>query len=803
MIRTNQQAKPTQPIDLQMKFYFTIFGLLLFIPSFSQTTSNQLNIKNLIETYFQFDRENIHVQFNKNIYVNNEDIVFKGYVINKHKYLPANTTNVQLAIYNEQKQLVQKQLLFTSLGTFEGGIHLDEKFSSGKYYFHFYTNWMNNFIEDDSFTQVVEIINRSEPYQFSSKEPNWKSAKMEFFPESGKIISDIINKIGVKITDCNQKGIKIEGKIFDSKSNEITQFKTNEMGFGSFYLNPDNTEKYSVQIKTEKLNLTQAVPEAQKTGFAISYNNNLSNNILAVVVKTNTNCLPLYLNKKLTLLIHQNGNYILKEFALDATEPEKTLRFDKTILANGVNTIRIIDENLNELAERLVYIETFSKPEITLEAKTIANDSLILSVQSNSKKSNLSISILPENNICTSKKSSILGTMYLNGYLNQPEEETFSYFDIENKTRKSDIELLLLNQNKNKYSWSNIKSNPPKIVHPLTQGITLKGTIEKKITPNSKYKISLISMKNKVFEESIIDKNNLFTFENIYVHDSTVVLLQITNERNTIKNDKINLKVVVQDSISVFQPKINLLECPTIDNISEPFSFAKLSLDKSIINLEDVVIKGDSKKTKLIHMEKNTMAKAFKISDKDFGNFLDYLSIYGGYRTGFGGTNNSVYIKNKLGDIVRDTDASPTVYIDDQEVFDLNFLFNLSIEEVDEIYIDKMGYSNTNPTGSGTIKIYLKNNVKNDIFQSKNASFIVTNGFTKNIDFKNVPFESAKEFNFFGTLSWSPKVEIETNTSFEIKSLKANQKEIQVLLEGFSEDGELLSEIKKIPISNL
>lgn len=795
---------PNQTIPFEMKLNFTLFSLLIFIQSFSQTTNNPENVKNIVETYFHYDREAIHVQFNKTIYISNEIIAFKGYVINKNKYLPdANTTNVQLAIYNEQKQLIQKQLLFTSLGTFEGGIRLNEKFTSGKYYFHFYTNWMNNFTEDDSFTQEVEIINRNEPYYVKSKEPNWKTTKIEFFPESGKILNAIVNKIGIRLTDCNHRGIKTEGIVFDSKSKEITQFKTNEMGNGCFYLTPENNEKYSIQIKTEKLNLTQAVPETQKTGLAISYNNNLSNNILAIVVKTNDAGVSLYQNKKLTLLIHQNGNSVLKEFSFDTNETEKTLRFDKTSLANGVNTIRIIDENLNEMAERLVYIETNSKPEITLEAKTIANDSISLSVKTNSKKSNLSISLLPENNTCITNHSSILGTMNLNTYLAQAEEETYSYFDNDNKTRKLDIELLLLNQNKNKYLWTNIKSNPPKITHPFTQGITIKGNVEKKLVPNSKFKISLIAMKNKIFEEAPVDKNNQFIFENISVLDSTFVLMQMMNEKNVVKNNKINTKVVLLDSISVFQPRINLTNCPLINNTSEAFNFTKLGIDKNTIKLNDVVITGTSKKTKLVHKEKNAIAKAYKIKENEFGTLLDYINKIGEYRTGFGGTDNSVYIKNRQNSFVRTADASPTVYIDDLEVFDLNFLLNLSIEEVDEIYIDKMGFSNTNPGGLGTIKIYLKEGVKNNIFQTKNASFLITNAFAKNIVFKNASFETAKEFNYFGTLSWLPGVEMEANKSYEIKSLKGNQKEIQVLLEGFSEDGQLISEIRKIPVSNL
>lgn len=765
--------------------------------SFSQT-SNQENIKNLVETYFHYDRENIHVQFNKTVYVNNEDLVFKGYVINKNKFLPANTTNVQLAIYDENKKLVQKQLLYTALGTFEGGIHLNEKFTSGKYYFHFYTNWMNNFIEDDSFTKTVEIINRNEPYQFPSKEPNWKSAKIDFFPESGKIISDIINKIGIRITDCNQKGIQAEGKIFDSKFNEIAQFKTNEIGNGAFYLNPDANEKYTVQIKTEKLNLTQPLPEIQNTGLAISYNNNLSNNILAVVVKTNDAGLTQYQNKKLTLLIHQNANLILKEFTFDASEPEKTLRFDKTNLAKGVNTIRVIDEEMNEVAERLVYIEIISKPEVTLEAKSITNDSLKLSINSIFKKSNLSVSLLPENNNCMASKSSIIGTMYLNGYLKQPEEETYLYFDNDNKTRKADLELLLLNQNKNKYLWGNIKSTPNPIKYPFTQGITIKGKIQN-TNPNPKYKVSLISITNKIFEETTVDKNNQFTFKNVAIQDSDLVLLQIMNGEKIAENNTIKTKTIFLDSISIFQPKINLIDCPPINNTNEVFNFTKLSLDKGTINLNDVVV--TSTKKKLVHKEKNAMATAYKISENEFGNFLDYLNMNRDYEAGYNG-DGSVYIKNRKNSIVRNMDATPTVYLDDVEVFDLGLLISINMEDVDEVYIDKMGSSSTNPGGFGTIKIYLKQDARRDFFKPKISSVIIKNGFAKNITFNNTPFETTKEFKCFGTLSWIPKVEITANKSFDIKSLKGNQNKIQVLLEGFSEDGELISEIRKIPVAN-
>ena len=453
-----------------MRLNIIICSLLVFFSGFSQNIDNQQKIKSSIQNYFHFDRENIHVQFNKKIYVNNEDLAFKGYVHSKDDSAPhLNTTNIQLIIYNQSRQIVQKQLLYATLGTFEGGLHLNEKFTSGKYYFQFYTNWMNNFKEDDSFVETIEIIDKSETYNLESNEPDWKTAKATFFPESNTIINGIVNRVGIKITDCNHKGIAIDGVIIDSKSNEVTSFKTNTMGNGDFYFIPIAKETYTLKIHSDKVDISEQLPKIQETGITISYNNNLPNNILAVAIKTNNAGVDLYQNKKFILLIHQDGNSIQKEFTFNNKDPEQILGFDKKYLSNGVNSIRLIDENLNEVTERLLYIYGTPKAITTVEAKTIANDSIVLIGKTEASHANISISVLPGNNACVGYKKSILGTFYLNAYLEKPESETFFYYDLENKTRKQDMELLMLNQNRSKYFWNDIMANPPKINFPFAK----------------------------------------------------------------------------------------------------------------------------------------------------------------------------------------------------------------------------------------------------------------------------------------------------------------------------------------------
>jgi hypothetical protein len=741
----------------------------------------------------------IHVQFNKNKYVNNEDIAFKGYITSKNNTILAeSTTNIQLIVYNDQRQIIQKQLLFASKSTFAGGIHLNDKLKAGTYYFHFFTNWMHNFIEDDSFVQTIEIIDKKETYNFDSEEPNWKTAEIILFPEGGSIISDINNTVGVKITDCNQRGIQInDGIIVDSKSNEIAHFRTNQSGNGVFYINPDLNETYTLKIKSEKLTTTKLLPRIQQTGLIVTYKNNLSGQNLLINVKTNGKGVELYQNKKYNLLIQQNKNAVLKEISFNNKQTDQIVYFDKKYLSNGVNSIRLIDENLNEITERLIYNYGTIQPITTVEARTIANDSILLTGKTEVNQANLSVSVLPADNTCAEQKRSIIGTFYLNAYLEKPEINNYSYYDFENKMRKEEMELLMLNQNRSKYLWDNIKSNPPKMNYTFDKGVTISGKVEKVLKPNSKYKISLFSLKDNVFEETSIDEQNNYKFENFYARDSTVFILQLMDEKNVSAYTKMSTRVSSYITPLYLSIPFDNSNCPVLKNPNTNFTFSAPKLEDSTIELKEIAITNNTKKTTLAHSTEMSMnAQGFKIQEGQHGNVLDFIGR-NGYRTGIDNEQNEAYIRNSYS---KNSDNAPSVYIDDIQQTDFNFLFNLELSEVDEIYIDKSGLSDNSSRGVGTIKIFLKNGVKNKFFKIKYTSMIVTNGFTPNIEFKNSYFETQKEFYYFGTLNWTPTITLKDSPNFEVKLPKGNQKEIKVQIEGFTPEGQLISEIKKIPV---
>lgn len=747
-----------------MKLVASFFCLICCLNVFSQELSNQEKIKTLLDSYFLDDREIIHVQFNKNIYINSEHIAFKGYVFNNNRSVPyLGTSNVQLTIYNEKEEVVQKQLLFASSGMFTGGIQLNNNFKTGKYLFHFYSNWMNNFKEDDSFSQIIEINEINEPVHIALNKPNFKTAKIAFFPEGGAIINGISNTIGVRITDCNNQGLELNNiLIFDSKSQEVSHLNTNKMGIGVCYLKAEINEKYTLKTQLNEGNITQDLPAVQQTGIAIGYNNNLPNNKLAISVKTNEKGVEIYQNKKLNLLLQQNGYSVLKEINFDNKQNNQVLLIDKKYLQNGVNSIRLIDENLNEISERLIYNYAAIQPNVSLNAKVIANDSIVLTGTSNLTKGNLSTSILPEKNRGFDTKTSILGTYYLNTYLENPEIDNFTYFDQENKNNKRDLDYLMQVQTRSKIRWENIKANPPVITYKFNKGLTISGKVAGKANPNVNKTVSLISLKNNVFEKIKLEKDNTFKLENYFVQDSTVYMLQLENEKKGAVFSDIVAQISDNQSKFILPIRFNKDKCIVEKNTEDGIVFSASKL-KNTIDLEEVSIK-NKKKDVFTHSKGISVSSlAFKIDNQEFGNILDFIGR-NGFRTGV--NNGEAFI---LGTRDAFNGGSPEVFVDGVLLFDFNLLFDLDLDTVEEVYIDKTGVGSVRLNSTGTIKIFLKRGKENAFYISKASTLIATTGYSKNIAFKNFNFNTEKEFNLLGTLNWTPNIGLKENQNFEIK----------------------------------
>lgn len=140
------------------------------LPSYGQENKVE-EISSIVKNYYSLERENIHVHFSKTTFITNESIWFKGYVYYSKKNTPFfTTTNIFAVLKNAENKTLDTKLLYGSLGSFEGSFELPPSMASGSYYLQFYTNWMNNFSEDQSALYKIEVINPDTPGQNSTND---------------------------------------------------------------------------------------------------------------------------------------------------------------------------------------------------------------------------------------------------------------------------------------------------------------------------------------------------------------------------------------------------------------------------------------------------------------------------------------------------------------------------------------------------------------------------------------------------------------------------------------------------------
>ena len=775
----------------KLLFLFIIFFNFSFSQGLKMDKNSQKIISSL-ESYFMLERDNIHVQFNKNHYVTNEIIAFTGYVFSKKNNTPnGNTTNINLKIYDSEGKLVKKQLIFASEGTFTGGLQLNDTYKSGSYTFVFYTNWMNNFNENYAFEQKIQIYNHGEPLVIKTKTIDSNNIKVNFYPQAGKIIDNIGNTVGVKIIDCEQKGIEIKNiQILDSKLKEIAKFDTNKAGNGNFVFFADKDEKYTLNINSSLIKFSQPLPQIFEKGIVLTYNAHLPKNKIAIAVRTNEKGQQDVLNKKFYLLIHQNHNAILKDFSFLNNETEHVIILDKTYFSNGVNSLRLIDENLNQVCERLFYYNKTANLDIKLETQLSSNDTVRLKGNS-LPKGKVNISVLPENSIGIQEQSSILGTFYLNDYLSKPETNNYFYFDTNNKNKELDMDNLMLNQVNSKISWDNIINKTPKIEYTFNKGITIRGEIKSKVNLKNKRTINIVSTKDKVFEETEVDDKGVFEVKNFFAQDSTAFAIQLTNKNGLAKYSKIETNIIQDEKDYKFPIEIDKTNCKPLENQPED----KIIFDKYSIELSDVFIKLEKKDVLINESQVSGFAVGYKITDR-YGTVVDFLNERG-YVSGVDNETGQTFVRDSRG---RASGSTPSFRINGLQVLDLSELFYTFLSDVEEIYIDKDNYRFA---GSNVvIDIFLKTGVQKFTgYRAKHNIFIVSNGFAKNITFKNAFFNSAKQKNLFSTLHWSSNINLEENPNFAIKFDKSTQKNLFVKIEGLLEDGSLISQITKVKVN--
>lgn len=778
---------------------FVFITFILSMNIYSQNADTNPPIIDKLKSYFALERENIHLHLNKNTYLTNESIWFKGYTYNRKELLPFyNTMNVFVVLHNQTGTVISKQLTYANTGTFEGVFSDLKKLPSGNYYIQVYTNWMNNFQEDESSIYPIKIINTQKPSFYDTSKTNLETAKIEINPEGGTLINGVNNTVGIKIVDGFNNAIgNLKVHLKNSSDELISEVAINNEGLGKFVLDAKN-DTYTLSFNANNKAFKQILPTIVAKGVTLEVNSYTLANKVSVKIKTNAETFDDIKNKKIFLVVHQDERALLFDVNFDANSLEQDVIFATDAISDGINVVRIIDENLNQLAERTFVKLPKINEKLILSKKINENGGLEIDGLSNQKDANISISILPENGKITDFNNSITTDFLCNFYLNFPIKNIDNYQANPKSAKKYELDLVMLNIPKSKYSWNDIKQNTPQPIHEFDMGLTVKGKIVSPILKNPRdYNIRFRSYHHQINVQSPISDAGDFEFKHLILKDSALV------DYSLLKNiDPTPIKLVhtakVINGKRLYKYAFKGIFASALDNpvnsLNEEFPVFE---EKSIL-LNSVNVKASSTKNSLSYENniENRNLKGYKVSDQETMELLTFLDTRG-FKVNNSGSSVTITTRNNSAN----SPASPEVFMDNMQIRDFSFLQNIQMNELDEIYLNPSAFVPSGRNLQGIIRIY-KKPLKSRSLKNIVKNIEIDNGYSDAPKFENAGYNATNDIGFlnYGVINWIPTLLTDQLNTTKAEIPNFNQKKIKVIIEGFTFDGQIISDTQLIDL---
>jgi hypothetical protein len=778
--------------------------ILIFFSSnnYCQNNSEQakLKIASVFENYFHLEREAIHLHLNKTVFLHKESIWFKGYVINKKDSKPFFTTNIFILLLDENGTQISEQLVYGNNGVFTGKIDLKNNLASGKYYIQAYTNWMNNFSEDESSISTITIINPAEGIK-NYKKLDTRSLTITVNPEGGNYVKDVEITLGISFLDCMNNTINnLEGALQTIDGKTLKTFRIDEFGHAKINIVP-TAQKLKIVFNSNEKRYEKELVSPSELGLGLTVDDNRSKNNIYVNVSTNRQTLKTLSNKPLFLVINKNQNVRIQEFKFD-TDAKINFAVEKKNLFHGINTVRIIDSDLNQLCERILYFDSLqvnSGKTILMRKSSKKANQTTLSGSNALSNSSLSISTLPEHTKTNDyNKISINVGLNINPYLITPIENPYYYFQNFDAARKAAFDLLLINQSSSKYQWNNMKMNIPKTNYSFDVGLGLKGKIDAEIKNKTLHKVKLLYYPALISLISDVSEEGNYFIDKFVVADSTNLELSLLKLPD-FKKAKNKLSPQILNRNRPFNKPLKIKSNPNC--LEYEFEFDKVSEEypdfaEGAVKLDDVTIEKKSTTPKLTFEKEpgNFLLRGYKIDSTLISMPLINFIASKGFKVRRSQEGISISRDGGVNSL-SSGQTSAEILINGRILFSFNELDFMQMSEIDEIFISRIAIVPGLRNKEGIIKIYT-NNLYQQAVEVKTPLFFMERGFSKATFYKAEEYRNPLEKGFtnYGVIDWNAHLVSEKNGAFEFNITNFDIAKVRINIEGMSIEGELIQE---------
>jgi len=298
---------------------------------------------------------------------------------------------------------------------------------------------------------VEESVSRSIPIVLNK-------ISLQFFPEGGDLVENVLGRVAFKALNEFGKGADISGKIIDENDVEVATFESFHLGMGAFKFTPQTGKTYFAKIEKPQGNHALVrLPQAKETGYSLNLKSKEKNSLTWSIYAPENSRVSLvgqtqgvlYYGEEINLKKgYNNINVNLKDFPI------------------GVAVFTLFDENYRETCERLVYVnpqnglqiaittdKEYYKPleEVQLTIKTTDKENRPVAAS-------LGVSVVDEQLIALAddKQDNLLSYILFSSELKGKIQEPSFYFDKNEPKANDAIDFLMLTHGWRRFTWQDV-----------------------------------------------------------------------------------------------------------------------------------------------------------------------------------------------------------------------------------------------------------------------------------------------------------------------------------------------------------
>jgi len=357
---------------------------------------------------------------------------------------------------------------------------------------------------------------------------------VKFFPEGGALINIPHQNVAFKAQGADGFSKEIEGFLFNSKGDTLTNFRSEHNGMGIFTMNPVNNETYYVTVRTnDSITKRFDLPAIEPKGISIAMSH-YKQEIRYEIQKTEATEWP----QKLFLLAHTRGKLAI----LQPINPKRTFgKMNDSLFTEGITHFMLIDEQGNALSERLIFVPDH-KPnqwQITADQPTYGKrEKVSLQIAAKDNEGNpvegtFSVSItdrksIQPDSLADNILSNLLLTSDLKGYVEDP---AYYFLNQDARTLRS-IDYLMMTHGWRRHKMENVLRTPSlNFTNYIEKGQTISGRIMGFFGANvKKGPICVLAPKYNIIATTETDEKGKFIV-NTSFRDSTTFLVQARTKK--------------------------------------------------------------------------------------------------------------------------------------------------------------------------------------------------------------------------------------------------------------------------------